>query len=400
MKRVLALFSFLAVSLTAGAQFHYQDYKNPEMMRHLNRRKPARKEIILPQVNGYNVYKADLHTHTIYSDGAVLPDFRVKEAWLDGLDVMAVTDHLEYRPHEETMGDYMKNYIDGSGKAVKNNRITDTPPDKDGIQVDLNSSYERTVKICESTGYGLTIIRGTEITRNGTTIGHYNALFTKDNNTIYDPDPIQAMRNAKAQGALVMHNHPGWRKTDLNLTEVDKAAYGEGLIDGVEVMNTDEFYPCVIDRVQERGLFISANSDIHATTASDYSSEGNLRPMTLILAKDKSLESLKEALVADRTIAVAFNTICGSEKLLSDFFKASVSVRVIDEKDSKGRATIWLTNNTSLEYHISRVGGNMVYLAPFSTILIKDKSKGRKIPVVVVNMFCSADKHPEVVLSY
>lgn len=44
-----------------------------------------RTEIILPQVNGMNIYKADLHINTIYSDGDVTPDMRVLEAihlWL------------------------------------------------------------------------------------------------------------------------------------------------------------------------------------------------------------------------------------------------------------------------------------------------------------------------------
>ena len=33
----------------------------------------VRTEIVTPQVNGYNVYKADLHIHTLFSDGDVTP---------------------------------------------------------------------------------------------------------------------------------------------------------------------------------------------------------------------------------------------------------------------------------------------------------------------------------------
>lgn len=400
MKRILVLLAFLASAVVANAQFHYQDYRNPEMLRHVNRHKPMRKEIVLPQVNGYNVYKADLHTHSIFSDGIVLPDYRVLEAWLDGLDVIAVTEHIEYRPHERTMANYLNNYIEGSGKEVKNIDLIVKNPDPDGIQVDLNYSYERAAQQSESNGYGLTVIRGSEITRDPNAIGHYNALFTKDNNTIYDPDPVKAIRNAKAQGALVMHNHPGWVRTTVSFTEVDKIAYGEGLVDGVEVMNTDEFYPSIIDRVQKWGLFIAANSDIHASTASDYTLGGNYRPMTLILAKDKSPESLKEALQAGRTIAYAFNTICGSEQLLTELFKASVSVKTINDKGANAPVTVWLTNNTSLDYYLVVNGGNEIYLAPFSTILVKGRFTERKIPVKVVNMFCSENQHPEVLLAF
>ena len=55
-----------------------------------------RTEIILPQVKGYTCYKGDFHVHTTYSDGKVNPAGRVMEAWLDGLDIVAITDHYEH----------------------------------------------------------------------------------------------------------------------------------------------------------------------------------------------------------------------------------------------------------------------------------------------------------------
>lgn len=397
MKKILLFAALATLSSAAQAQYHYADSKNPEILRHANRNEPSRREIILPEVNGYNVYKADLHTHTIFSDGNVLPDYRVKEAWLDGLDIIAVTEHLEYRPHEETLYEYMDQYIPDDVK-VKNNRVASKGVDKDGIRVDLNYSYNRAMKWAPD--FGITVIRGTEISRDGRTIGHYNALFTEDNNKIYDPDPLTSIRNAKAQGALVMHNHPGWRKTSIDYTEVDKAAYGEGLIDGVEVMNEGEFYPGIIDRAIEKDIFMAGCSDIHSSTASEYTYGGNYRPMTFILAKDKSMESLKEALQAGRTIAFGFNTICGREQLLKDFFKASVSLETVREKDARGNTVLWLKNNTSLPYYISFDGGNHQLLAPLSSIIIKEKADKGKISFKVINMFCSRDSHPEIELTF
>ena len=385
MKRIATLFFILVSASAANAQYYYQDSKNSQMLRHAERHEPCRKEVILPQVNGYNVYKADLHTHTVFSDGHVLPRFRMNEAWQDGLDVVAVTEHIEYRPHEATFYDYLKGYTD-----------KEHMPGVKGLEkgkqlVDLNYSVNETLK--EAKKYGITVIPGTEITRNGTTVGHFNALFTTDNNTIYDKDPVQAVRNAKAQGALVMHNHPGWRKESLDYTETEKTVYDEGLVDGVEVMNGAEFYPLIIDRVRERGLFISANSDIHSSTANDYRLTGNLRPMTLILAKDKSLKSLREALEAKRTIALGYNTLCGEEKLLNDFFVASVKLTEIDE-DS------WmLTNMTSVPYVLKKGNGNNFRLDPFSSIKVSAPKKGNSISVTVLNMWTGVDSHPVVKVS-
>lgn len=390
--------AFLLFGTAAGAQQYYQDSKNPEMLRHAERHEPCRQEIVLPQVNGYNVYKSDLHTHTIFSDGAVLPKYRIKEAWLDGLDVMAVTEHIEYRPSEKTFVDYLEKYRSKKYDEAVNTNLGRKAPTSDGIMVDLNRGVRESVK--EAAKYGLTIIPGSEITRDGTTVGHFNALFTTDNNLIYDPDPAQAVRNAKAQGALVMHNHPGWRRKDIEFTETEKIVYGEGLVDGVEVMNGAEFYPGIIDRVQEKGLFIAANTDIHASTAEEYNMQGMRRPMTLILAKENTLESLREALEADRTIAYGYNTLCGAEQLLKDFFAAGVTLRVVPGQEGSEKPTLMLTNNTSVSYVIRQAGANQRRFNAFSTISLTP-AKGKKVvSFEVINMFCSKDGHPVVELTF
>ena len=85
--------------------------------------------------------------------------------------------------------------------------------------------------------YGLLVIPGVELTGDAKTQGHFNALFTTDNKTIYDYDGIQAIRNARAQGALIMHNHPGWRHKTLERTPFEEQVYAEKLVDGVEIMN-------------------------------------------------------------------------------------------------------------------------------------------------------------------
>ena len=55
-----------------------------------------RDRILFPEVEGYQVLKGEFHIHTLYSDGQVTPEVRVYEAWRDGLDVLAITDHPEY----------------------------------------------------------------------------------------------------------------------------------------------------------------------------------------------------------------------------------------------------------------------------------------------------------------
>ena len=392
MKKVFISFALGLLAVGASAQEFYQDSKNSEMLRPCGYQSDYRKEIVLPQVNGFNVYKADLHSHTIFSDGQVMPDLRVREAWKDGLDVLAITDHIEYREHESTLVEYLKNYTDEKHKEAVNFKISADGPTEEGIMVDLNTSVRLAQQAAKS--FGLTIIPGTEITRNVAVTGHYNALFTTDNNLIYDKDPLQAMRNAKAQGALIQHNHPGWRKTSLEGAEIDKKAYEEKLVDGVEVMNGEEFYPGIIDRTLDKKIYISANTDVHGTTSEDYRVDGYDRPMTLIFAKDKSLDSLREALKKNRTLAFGFGTLCGKESLLKDFFLASIKV------ERQGEKTVTLTNLTSVPYTLKKGKSNQVVLPAFSTIRMSVGKEAKNLKVTVLNMWSGANAHPEVKINF
>ena len=290
MRKLLLIAAACAGIASANAQaIYYQDSKNCDMLRHIAQQDRLRREFVLPTVNGYTVLKADLHTHTIYSDGQVTPDFRVEEAWLDGLDVLAIADHVEYRKWEQDYIDWMKGYVKKDAKAI-NNRLVRHDATKEGIQVDLNQPYRLAKPVADS--YGITLVPAVEITRDMGVCGHFNALFITDANSVFDNDPAQSMRNARAQGALIMENHPGWTRKNLDMNEFEKKVFAEKLIDGIEIMNGPEFYPCVANRAKEHGLFMAANTDIHNATASVYGVNGQQRDMTLILARENTPEAV------------------------------------------------------------------------------------------------------------
>lgn len=388
MKKIAAFIVVAASVVTASAQsIYYQDATNVDMARHTLRNEVLRREIVLPEVNGYKVLKADLHSHTVYSDGNVTPEYRVREAWVDGLDVLAITEHIEYRPSEGKMYNYLKGYLPAEMQNLNMGEVV-----KDmGILTNLNLSNELATNA--ALGYGITIIPGVEITRTPETIGHYNALFVEDANSVYDGDPAASIRKARSQGALIMHNHPGWRRKNLQMTEFEEVVYGEGLIDGVEIMNGSEFYPSVVQRASDKKLFMAANTDIHSTTAMDYTNLGHYRNMTFIFAKDASLESLKDALKKRRTLAYSFGTLAGDEQLIKDFFLACVKFETF-RVDGKGKRTIRMTNNTSMDF-VLKFGGNPVQLRAFTSRNVS-VAKGKNLNFTVENMWVPTDnKHPE-----
>ena len=61
----------------------------------------VRTPIQVPDIPGYQTLVCDLHIHTVFSDGDVWPTVRAEEAWREGLDVIAITDHIEYLPHKD-----------------------------------------------------------------------------------------------------------------------------------------------------------------------------------------------------------------------------------------------------------------------------------------------------------
>lgn len=385
----------MLVAASAGsvqAQSYVVEPTNKDMLHTANQMpRQTRREFVLPAtIGGFVPLKADLHMHTYYSDGHVSPANRVREAWLDGLDAVAVTEHIEYHPNDDDMREYLR--IPTAADGVKD--LKDKKKKKQDSKRSHDQDHNVAVRLYQQAapGYDILVIPGTEITREPREIGHYNALFTTDNNAIYSDDPLQAIRNAKAQNALVMHNHPGWRRSSIDHPEFEVKAYGEGLIDGVEVNNGDAFCPGLIDRAREKNLFVASTTDLHNTSAEVYLARGLQRDMTIVLAPERSLDGLRQGLEQRRTIAYgAGGSICAQPELLKQLFDASVKV----SRTPKG--AVRLTNETSLQFNLQEPGKNPVLLPPFSSLLLQPAKDG-KLTVTVLNMWSGADAHPTFTL--
>jgi len=373
MKRTIIIISTVFSSMMLSAQTREQASENPDLFRYV--RDESRKEIILPDVDGFKALKTDLHAHTFFSDGSCSPEFRVGEAWRDGLDAIAITDHIEYRPTDEKM----EKYLDVKKRG----------------ESDLNYS----VSLAQNTAnhYGILLIPGTEITRSPQDVGHFNALFTTDNNKIPNDDPLVAIRNAKAQNAIVQINHPGWARNDAELTGPAKQALAEGLVDGIECVNGEEFYPKNIEDAINNNCYVCGNTDIHGTTYDFFLRSGHFRNMTIVFAKDYSLPAIKEALLARRTLSYGFGTISGTKEMLEKFFLASIDVKKISENsDGSGRAMA--TNKTSFPYLVKTPGCSANILLPAFSSLVFSFDKDASMKISVSNMFYGVDKNLEVIV--
>lgn len=257
------------------------------------------RKIVFPDIAGYKTLKCDFHIHTVFSDGNVWPTIRVEEAIKDGLDVISLTEHLEYQPHK-----------------------ADIP------HPDRNRSFHIAKEFAKA--YDIMIVHGCEITRRMPP-GHANALFITDANKINVNDSLEAYREANRQGAFVFWNHPNWsaqRKDGIaRLTDFHTFLMKEKLLHGIEVVNDITYSDAAIQIALDKQLTFIGNSDIHGLVDWQYKiPEGGHRPITLVFAKDKSENALKEALFNRSTLAYYQNVLIGEQQWISALAKASLKV--------------------------------------------------------------------------
>ena len=356
-----------------------------------------RQEIVIPQILGYNVYKSDLHTHTIYSDGEVAPSYRVREAWRHGLDIVAITDHIERRGTERKLVQYMDRYIpeeyNNKSKGININIMHDASRLELGILSNLNAGYEQAVEANQQ--FGLLIVRGAEITRGD---NHLNAIFTTDNNKIFHLDLETSLRNALEQGALVMHNHPTYDKsTATSFTPIAEDLHKKGLITGIEIGNSIGLRTRIIDYCIENNYAPLSNSDVHATVDEMFftdDNEGFYRNMTLILAHECTTEAVKEALQQGRCIAYFNNRLIGKEEYLAELFKQSVSIEHM--YDDRKEAKVILTNKSSIPYQVKYNGKDSAVVHAMGAVQIGVPIGATEVEFTVTNLLYGNNKHPKV----
>lgn len=311
-----------------------------------------RREVQVPEIPGYKTLKGDFHIHTVFSDGDVWPTARVDEAWREGLDVIAITDHTSAQPSKKN--------------------VTGGP----------NSSYEIAKGTAED--LGIMLIQGTEISRGKEKGGHMNALFISDAEKTLSPDTNIAVDEAIKQGAYIIWNHPGWDIDTCVMFEPNIRWIKEGKIKAVEVFNEAEWYPRALSWTKDYNLAPIATTDIHALNEGQYrTSESRLRPMTLLFVQDESLDGVREALESRRTLALFNGMVAGSADLLKPFFQAAVQARRVGGNDKSDRYQ--LINDTDVPFEL--IFGHEMVLLPARSSVLREVPKGAvTLPVRVNNL--------------
>jgi hypothetical protein len=261
--------------------------------------------------------------HTVFSDGNVWPTYRLFEAYRDGLDAISITDHVEYTPK------------------------------KDYIPVDLNAAW----KIVETSAKegNIILVHGAEITRDMPP-GHLNALFIQNASLLVKDSVYDAIESAVKQGAFIQWNHPGWKSQEPDgipkLYDLHKRLLKNGLIHGIEFFNDSEYYPSILDWCKQYNLAVMGNSDVHGIISESYlKPKYSSRPMTLVFAKERTSESLKEALFEGRTLVWAGDMLGGKVEFAEPFFYQCISAGKPYYDNSKNNY-FEVTNNSDIPFYL------------------------------------------------
>ncbi len=296
--------------------------------------------------DGLLLLGADLHTHTVFSDGMVWPTIRAQEALRESIEIIAITDHLEYQPKKE-----------------------DIP------NPDLNRSYVIAKKSVDEKD--LIILKGSEITRHMPP-GHFNAIFINDaNKLLIKGDSLAGIIEANNQGAFVFWNHPHWTSKSegrmdgiAKLDPVHEELISNNLVHGLEVANEDTYSEEALEIAINNNLTVLGNSDIHGLIDWDFDiPNGGHRPLTFVITKDNSQNSIKESLFKGHTFVWFKDLLIGKEE----------NIKPIIESNIKFKSNGYIGETTVLELEVSNLSSVPISLEYQGEYTFHKNSKFLKI---------------------
>jgi hypothetical protein len=362
----------------------------------------SERHIVFPDTKEHRTMVADLHTHSVFSDGHVWPKIRVGEALKDGLQGLAITEHLEYQPHRA-----------------------------DIAHPNRNRAYNEALEAAKDSG--LLVIPGSEITRD-MPAGHINAIFINDANQLINVEkepndssdviayyeaakkwPAQAaVEAAAAQGAFIFWNHPYWaRQTPdgiARITDFHQKNAKNNLLHGIEIANGDTYSEEAFDIALRHDLALIGVSDVHELIDWDYEPhEGGHRPVTLIFTSDRSIDSMKEALFDRRTVVWFKNLLIGRKEHLLPLLEASISITSMKYLESTSLAQITIQNKSDAKFKLKNLSdftfmetGDLIEIPPHKTIILTvklpKKTASLSLPFEIMNSLVKPKRHAKITL--
>lgn len=318
-----------------------------------------------PKVGKYEVLCGDFHIHTKYSDGKPSPVERVQEAWEYGYDVIAITDHGNFKAYAEA-----KPVADALGLLLIRGLETGMAGKEHLVALGVTADYKP--------------------------IKPHAWDLTSGDGKVYYKDELNKLGK---MGASVVYAHP-----HVGFEEVVRWGVDEGYIHGLEVKNTvvgsgwntiqshgTWCYPNGFKWAMDNGITVFANSDAHAVRA-DYGGMRE-RTVTLVLAKNRTNKAVMDAFRNHRTIAWFNGMLWGKESLLNDLMKSMIKVGQTIGADGTAWITIENMGPVSLQLSPLPATANQkpVSLGAYEKLLISRPAKAVNLEIKWDNIWINPD---------
>jgi hypothetical protein len=394
-----------------------------------------------PDVRGLHTLQADLHQHTVFSDGVVWPHVRVAEARADELDVIAITDHLEWQPHQADLPNPDRNR--GYEIARAASQLPDGLSEGDlwilerraaGDEAAIAAQHILSAKPDSGPPPAprrpVLVLPGAEITRGHSqpgrpALGHVSALLVADVNRLLLSDPLEVLQEVRRQDGFAFWNHP-WSSPPpgdgvCRLGPWHDGLIRQGLISGIEIANDRSFSEEAFRMALEHDLTMIGSSDIHGLIGAEHPLDrGRLRPITLVFAEDRTEAAVKHALRSRHTAVCFRQTLIGRPEWIEPLLQACLSAGTGHYQPEPGAFSVQERPTTSvLRVQIRNASGLALLLrgtGPYSIMgdpgpipvpahsyvdvaaLTGTRLQHADLRFEVLNGLIAPRRHPEVVL--
>jgi len=396
MFRVLLIKGLALIYISCAFNFLHAHGK-PKVVKSERFTSSINRKIQFPNTERYKTLVLDPHTHSSFSDGHVWPRIRVEEALRDGLDALAITEHLEHLPH----------YIDLPFE-------------------DRNRAYQAALE--SNQDLALLVIPGAEITRDAPD-NHYNALFINDANKLrsvpnkmVDITPKEQLMplqdvfdEAKRQDAFMILNHAWWAYKTLSRSPAPTAFHilnaKNNKLQGMEIANKHSYSAEAFQTAIDLNLTLMGGSDIHELIDWEFHiADGGHRTVTLVLADKKTPESIHQALLDGRTIVWFKNQLMGLSKNLAPLLKASITVKSAEYRNQQQVLFVEIENHSDAEFQLRNLSqyafyynSSLIKLPPNSTSTLAVRTVKRasdiSLKFEVLNTYVAPNQHAQITLT-
>ena len=137
-----------------------------------------------------------------------------------------------------------------------------------------------------------------------------------------------------------------------SLSDFHKEMIQMNLLHGIEIVNGNSYSEEAFQIAIDNDLTLIGTSDVHNLIEWDYLNSGGHRPSTIILAKNKNKNSIRNSLKSGRTIVWFKNSLIGLKKNLLPLLEASLFISQAEYLPNSNILKVKIENKCGIDFKL------------------------------------------------